>query len=99
MNQVIHNSVQEKIKRDGTIIRLRETYGISTNGYPFYRNVKTIGQVFLSKTYHKDINGDYTILVMENDNLASDESFHWGLVIDFEEEWENEWWPNDSGDH
>ena len=36
---------------------------------------------------------------MENDNLASDESFHWGLVIDFEDQWENEWWPNDSGDH
>ena len=97
MNQVIQDSVQEKIMRDGTIFRLIETYGIATNGRPFYRNVKTIGQVFLSKTYHK-INGDY-ILVMENDNLASDESFHWGLVIDFEDQWENEWWPNDSGDH
>ena len=96
MNQVIQSSVQEKII-NGTIFRLMETYGISTNGYPFYRNVKTIGQVFLSKTYH-EINGDY-ILVMENDNLSPDESFHWGLVIDFEDQWENEWWPNDSGDH
>ena len=93
MNQVIQDSVQEKIMRDGTIFR----HDIPTNGYPFYRNIKTIGQVFLSKTYHK-INGDY-ILVMENDNLASDESFHWGLVIDFEDQWVNEWWPNDSGDH
>ena len=36
---------------------------------------------------------------MENDNLASDESFHWGLVIDFEDQCENELWPNDSGNH
>ena len=41
------------------------------------------------------------VLLFESDNLASDGdgSFHNVLMLDFEEQWEhNWWWPNSSGD-
>ena len=96
MNQVHVTHVQEKII-SGRIYALIETFGTNHDGVPFYKNRKLIGQQFVVKTYHL-INEQY-VLMYENDNLASDESFHYGLILDFEDDWEHEWWPNVSGDH
>ena len=91
MDQIMDHSVQTKII-SGTIFRLIEIRGIATNGNPFHKIIRRIGEFYMNKTYHI-INNQY-VLVNCITNLGDDQF----ASLVFEANWENNWWPNDSGD-
>ena len=89
---VTQRSVQTKFI-SGIEFRLIECWGIATNGNPFHLIIKRIGGFYLSK-YYQAINNQ-EVLVDCITNLGDDE---WSSIV-FEAQWEDNWWPNDVGDH
>ena len=89
---VTQHLVQTKLI-SGIILRLIESWGIATNGNPFHQIIKRIGGFYLSK-YYQEINNQ-EVLVDCISNLGVDE---WSSIV-FEAQWEDNWWPNDVGDH
>ena len=91
---VTQHSVQTKLI-SGIIFRLIESWGIATNGNPFHRITKRIGGFYLSKCYEALAINNQEVLVDCITNLGDDE---WSSIV-FEAQWEDNWWPNDVGDH
>lgn len=89
---VTQRSVQTKFI-SGIEFRLIQCWGIATNGNPFHMIIKRIGGFYLSK-YYQAINNQ-EVLVDSISNLGDDE---WSSIV-FEAQWEDNWWPNDVGDH
>ena len=89
---VTQRSVQTKFI-SGIEFRLIQCWGIATNGNPFHMIIKRIGGFYLSK-YYQAINNQ-EVLVDCITNLGDDE---WSSIV-FEAQWEDNWWPNDVGDH